>query len=484
MQEGLQTLTYAVRPKVLGRYLGQIGLMVDALLLAPLAASLVFAKYSMTWRFGLAFGLLLVICLPLARIAAPKTIQNNEALCIVALAFVLAPLAMAYPMAGAGLSFADALFESVSAVTTTGLTTVSRPEEMSPTFLFSRAWGQWYGGLGIVILSVALVMGHDLAARRIAEPIAPESLETTARIHARRMLTVYIALSAMGLLVVGAITRDSFNTVAHVLTAVSTGGFSTASGSLAQFDQWPARFALMGVALAGATPLPLYYRIYRRGWREVLHDMELRTLLLAIVGVTGLLWLFMSISDTVSVGDAFKHALLQGMSAQTGTGFSSMDVARLDSASKIVLTVSMSVGAGMGSTAGGIKILRLLIVIRLVQVILRRSAMPAHAVYEPRLGGRTLEADELLRALLLILLYIGVVLASWLIFIIHGYSPLDALFEVVSATGTVGLSSGITSSDLPIVLKSVLCIDMLLGRVEIVALLVVLYPPTWLSRRN
>jgi trk system potassium uptake protein TrkH len=144
----------------------------------------------------------------------------------------------------------------------------------------------------------------------------------------------------------------------------------------------------------------------------------------------------------------------------------------------------MFIGGGLGSTAGGIKLLRLLILLRLIQLMLQRTALPSHAVTEPRLYGKPLEEGDIQGALMLILLFIIVILASWLVFVAYGYAPLDALFEVVSASATVGLSSGITSGSLEPLLQVVLCLDMLLGRLEIIALLVVLYPPTWLAKRT
>ena len=109
--------------------------------------------------------------------------------------------------------------------------------------------------------------------------------------------------------------------------------------------------------------------------------------------------------------------------------------------------------------------------------------MPPHAVSEPSLGDRTLEQDDIERALLLILLFLIIIIISWLIFLACEQDPLQSLFEVASAVGTVGLSSGLTSHELTPLLKSVLCVDMLSGRVEIIALLVVLYPGTWLGKR-
>jgi trk system potassium uptake protein TrkH len=143
----------------------------------------------------------------------------------------------------------------------------------------------------------------------------------------------------------------------------------------------------------------------------------------------------------------------------------------------------MAVGGSVGSTAGGMKILRLLIVLRMAQLTVLRTCLPERAVVEPRIEGQRLESDEIERAFLVIALFAIVVAASWAPFVVMGHDPLDSLFEVVSATATVGLSTGITGPHLAPFLKGVLCADMLMGRLEIVALLVLLYPGTWVGRR-
>jgi trk system potassium uptake protein TrkH len=148
------------------------------------------------------------------------------------------------------------------------------------------------------------------------------------------------------------------------------------------------------------------------------------------------------------------------------------------------MILSMLVGGSVGSSAGGFKLLRLLIFLRMLQIFISRAAMPPHAVSSTLLAGQKLDDDDIQRALQLILLFIAVVFLSWLPFVALGYDPLDALFEVVSACGTVGLSTGITRPELEPALKAILCFDMLAGRLEIIALLVVLYPRNWIGRRE
>lgn len=480
--KAIKTLTYAVRPRVVGKYLGQLGLMLALLTLPPLSVSMLLGEYDAGARYGAVIALLGLAGWPLVRIPAPQRIQTNEALATVALAFTLWPLIMAYPFAAQNVPVADALFEAASAVTTTGLSTMASVENQPKGFLFTRAWIQWYGGLGIVVLSVALLMGHHAAARRLAEPVNAENLLSTARTHARRMIQVYVVLTLAALIAVWVLIADGFDALTHVMTAVSTAGFSTHDNNIAGIPQWSARYVLMLAAFIGAVPLPLLYYSWRQGWRRLLSDPEPRALLLAALMVTALLVLFMYLNEPQDM--SLADAGILGLSAQTSTGFSTTNVVELDPASKLVLIGAMFTGGGVGSTAGGIKILRLIIILRLIQMALARTAMPSHAVHEPRMGNKTLAPDDLHRALLVVLLFGLVICISWLIFVSYGYEPIDALFEVVSATGTVGLTTGITGPDLEPELKLILALDMLLGRLEIVAMLILIYPKTWFGKRD
>jgi trk system potassium uptake protein TrkH len=468
---------------VVARYLAQTAIMLALLAAAPLAVSLWFGEHEFSIRYSAVIVLLLLVAVPALRLPAPRQIQPNEALVVVALVFGLTPLVMTYPLAAGGLDTADALFEAVSAITTTGLSTVHGIGDRSYTFLFARAWMQWYGGLGIVVLSVALLMGHHMAARRLTEPASGETLVTTARAHARRMLGIYATMTVLGAGVAWFVIGDGFVALTHVLAAVSTGGFSMYDNSLAAFEHWPVRYTVVGIAMLGAIPLPLYYQVWHHGWREAFADVELRALAAAAIVVSVLLALLMSLHADMPWRETLAQAVFLGVSAQTTTGFSTMDVAGLDPASKLVVISAMVLGGGVGSTAGGIKLLRLLILLRVVQLLLIRTAMPVHGVATVRLGGRALDDEDIQRALMLIALLVAVVVVSWLAFLVAGYAPIDALFEVTSATGTVGLSTGIAGSGLAGWLKAVLCADMLLGRLEVIALLVVLYPRTWIGKR-
>ncbi|MDX1812510.1 MAG: potassium transporter TrkG, partial [Gammaproteobacteria bacterium] len=358
------TLSYAVRFPVIAKYTGQLFIIQAILTLAPFFVALTYGEFDVAIRYFVVILFILVLAIPTTRIQAREHIQANEALVIVALAFLLSPLFMLYPMSAAGLSIQDTLFEAISAVTTTGLTTIANIESMPHSFLFVRAWMQWYGGLGIVVLSVALLIRHQLAARRLAETITSENLLTTARIHARRMLVIYLTLTLTGFLLLFIISTDGFLALTHTLSAISTGGFSTYTNSLAAFNSPASKYIVIGIATLGATPLPLYYLVFHKNWRITLSDIELRTLLILGISSSILLGYFIYLKSGWHFSEVVGHALLVGFSAQTTAGFTSLNIAELSDAAKAVLMGSMFIGGGVGSTAGGIKLLRLLILLR------------------------------------------------------------------------------------------------------------------------
>lgn len=482
MSNGATTLTYAVRGRVVVYYLALLAFMLALLELPPLAVAWAVGEQTTAWRYLVMVVVLLAAAAAGRRLHTPGRIQSNEAAVVAALAFVLAPLVALYPLTASGLGPLDAWFEAVSGVTTTGLSVAGSVDQRSPAFHFGRAWLQWYGGLGIAVLSVALFMGRHAAARRLVAATENEDPATTARTQARQVLLAYAALTVGGVALLAAVTGAPFTAVVYMLSTVSTGGFAPADSSLAALSKAGA-WVVTGYCLLGAVPLLAYVHGLRRG-RQILRDPEVR----ALAVMTLLVWLALTWTMASGAGLGWTAALKQGLwlgtSAQTTTGFSALQVADLDPASKVVVMVAMLVGGSTGSTAGGIKLLRLLVVIELLRYFLRRSAMPPHAAIEPRLAGRALDTSDIALAALLIALFAAAVVLSWVVFVAWGYAPLDSLFEVASALGTVGLSTGITAPDLPAPLKVVLGLDMLLGRLEIVTLLILLYPRTWLGRRS
>jgi len=480
----LKTLEHAVRGPVLARYGGQLAITIAALNVVPLLAALLGGSHR-------AAGALAVIIAALAgggwlcrRVEAPADIQPNEALVVAAGAFILTPFALIWPLAAYGLAPIDAWFEAVSAVTTTGLTTIESPQQAPWPLLLTRSWMQWYGGLGFAVLCVALLAPRGLAARRLLEPTGAREFNIPSMTgHARQLFFAYSVLTLAAWLALWAAESDALRALLHTLSGISTGGFSSLDASLSGFDRPGSAWVLSLVTLLGAVSLPLYVSAARGHWRRMIGDSELRALAVLALIVSSALAAILASAGEMSPIEAIKHGLFVGISAQTGSGFTSLDPSTLPDAAKWTSILAMTVGGSVGSTTGGIKLLRLLVLLRVIQLLIRRMGLPPHAVAQARLNGRALEASEILQILAVPTLFLVVVTVSAVPFLVHGYPPLDALFEVVSATGTVGLSTGITSSDMPTMLKAVLAFDMLAGRMEFIAILVFVSPHTWIGRR-
>ncbi|MFO7982062.1 MAG: potassium transporter TrkG [Desulfuromonadales bacterium] len=479
-----QELSYAVRTKVVCRFFGQFCLVLAVLTLVPLLVALVSAEMKEALNFG---GVILLLALTgglLARLRTPADVQHNEAVVLAALVFLI-PVLMAFPFGAGGLSSIDAIFEAVSGVTTTGLTTLSTVEDKSASFLFLRAWMQWYGGLGIMVLSLAVLIHPGMTAKRLAVTGYEENdIVGGTHARARRTLSVYLMLTAGGVILWILLGGKPWEGLLHILASVSTGGFAPNDNSLADLGLTRLAWLVSLVCLLGAIPLASFYEARRLDWRRLFRDIQVRGLLGAAIVSTVVLAFCLIVAEGMGLAQVLVDAPMMAFSAQTTSGFTSIPPAEMNAVSKGVLIVVMAVGGGAGSTAGGFKILRLLIFFALLRRILRKKNMPQHAVTETRLGSRALEDREVQDALMVILAFVAIIILSWLPFLAYGHDPLDALFEVVSATGTVGQSVGLCGPDLQAPLKLILCADMLLGRLEIIVWLLVFYPRTWIGRRK
>lgn len=476
-------LFFAVRPRLIGHYFGQFCLIIASLNLVTLTVAL----FTAPWHISLSHLLITVVLVlswfVLRHVKVSAEIQMNEAMVLVALAFLSVALIMTIPLLVAGIPFIDALFETISAVTTTGLSTLPGLDAQPLIFSFSRAWMQWYGGLGIVVFSLALVIRPGRSALRLASRDEPEDLLGGTRMHARRALTVYCLLTLLGIILWLLFGGSLRNAVLYTLSAISTGGFAPTAGSFTDLPHMRLAWIATLTATAGMLPLMLYHQVWRNGLRSLLSNIEIRLLCVLLLTFTALMYLTLW-QQGYAWNAALQHAALMVFSAQSTSGFSSLDVSSLDNTAKLLLTLAMGIGGGVGSTAGGIKLLRLLVLITLIRHLLYSISVPSNTVIEQKIGKRIIQAGEARDALMIILLFVAVILLSWLVFIAYGYAPLDALFEVVSATATTGLSTGIATQELPTILKSVLCVDMLLGRLECVAWLVFFYHRTWLGRKR
>lgn len=459
-----------------------LGMPLGVLLAVPVLPAAWSGDSDLAIRLALICLLALVGSFAASRVSAPKDVRENEVLACAALIFLLLCLLMAVPLSTADLSPVDAVFESTSAMTTTGLSMVTQVEDVTTAFLFTRSWMQWLGGLVVLVLALAFVLEPGAAARKLGTLASDVgNIQESTFVRGRRILLAYALLTAFGFLCVWVLEGDAFSALIHTLSAISTGGFSTHPDSLAGLREPAARWAVTTLSFAGAVPMLLYFGVFMKGVASFGAASEAKALVVFSLLAALALSAALMASTPTTWSAALVDGVLLGVSAQTTTGYSNLEVASLSPLSKTVLVAAMLVGGSSGSTAGGLKVFRILIALLLVRLVLLKLSAAPHARPILRFAGSRVPLALAQRALAVILIYLLICYATWLAFLGAGYPPLDSLFDVVSALSTVGLSTGIADPDLPILLKLALCAVMLLGRLEILAFLVLFDPRNWVA---
>jgi len=442
-------------------YLGTILYIIGFAQIVPVITSIVLGE-------SLIFILLLVSTM-LTTIFIAYIIKRNsrysevnilEAFTIMVLAFLIPGFTCAIPILAYNVNFIDALFEGVSAITTTGLSALP-PHALTPGVHFLRAYYQWLGGFSIAMLVLLFLATPGSAAYSIYMAhlgrfkVTPLSVSTV-----KAFLKIYVILTLIFAFIYLASGLSFFDSIINALTTISTGGFSTIS----TFKQ-NAMYAGLILMFISAQPLAIYYFLYKGEFKRIVRDPQL------LLFTTVLLTTFLISLPTLHTG--LIEYLFQLTSALSTTGYSALNNSTLPDSNKYILSILMIIGAGFGSTGGGLKQLRLYIILKSIIHSIQRTTIPSKAVSYIRVGDKTLSESDILWAYTLFSLYIIVLSISVFIFLLHGYSFPDSLFETSSALATTGLSVGLSSHTLQFIPKVVLIIDMFLGRIEIIPLLIV-----------
>lgn len=457
-----------------------------AALLRPLGVVLVLpalvALFFGELIYAAIFAVLALTCFFLGRNADFKAIvlDFQEALVVTAAAYLLFAVIAALPFLPV-TSFLDGFFESMSGITTTGLSVVD-VERLPVSLLFFRAYLQWVGGAGIIIISLVMFLEPGKASFQLyASEFGRENLVGSIFATARLVVRIYLALTVIGFFVFLAVGMTPFDSLLHILSTVSTGGFSPYRDSMARFGEVGVGLAGPAVTMfmvLGAITFPLYYILFKGGWKQFSRDLQVRGLVLLIAS-TSFLFLFFSSSRP-----DFVSALFEAASTVTTTGFSVSDPAAWPETRKFFSAIMMMIGGSNGSSAGGIKIVRLLLLLKMVHWSIQRSILPPEAKVVCKYGGQPVAQTVIIQTATLFFVYLLMLVFSMFILSLYGFPVVDALFESASALGTVGLSAGITSAGLSSGCKVLLIFDMWAGRLEILPVLILFYPGTWLWKKK
>jgi trk system potassium uptake protein len=486
-----------MRGLVEARVVSGMVLALGLALLVPLAISLLYRDGS--WASFLLPGAAMVLIggvglrVTSSLFRTPRYVSNRDVYLSVTLAWVVAALLGGVPFLIEGTfdSLLDSTFEAMSGFTTTGSTLLSDIEAQTPSILFWRSMTQWLGGIGIVVLFVAVAPAIGAGAARLlgAEVSGLTQTRLTPRIAdtAKALLIIYLVISfaeTVALLIVG---MPLYDAVVHTFTTVATGGFSPKTASIGFYDSLAVEAVIGFFMVASGVSFSLYYLLYTRRRFDVVLDRELQAYLAILFGAVLLVWgvlIFEGVYEASSWDTALRDSAFSVVSVATTTGFVTADFDKWDTAAKITLVLLMFVGGCAGSTAGGIKVIRVIVVFRTILQDIFRMVHP-RAVTPLVVGGRMVPEGIRLAVLGLFAAWIAIFGAASLLVALQDNLTLTTSATAVAATlnvigpglGQVGATESFEIVD-PFG-RVVLTVCMLLGRLELFTALALLSPAFW-----
>lgn len=430
-------------------------------------------------------------------------LSRADSYLVVALSWVVFSLVGMVPFLFiADMDLPSAFFETMSGFTTTGATCISDIDSLPRSLLFWRAITQWIGGLGIVVFSFALIPVYELRNSNVYSAevtgLGLDKLRPKIGSTARRMLLIYLFLTSVCTIFYWSGPMNLYDAVCHSFTTIATGGFSTHTASMAYFHSSYIEYVASFFMLVSSVNFSLYYYLSIRRSRALLRNEELHAFLAIVaVAVVGFMLLFYfapvpaEAEGTLPVGleETFRSSLFHVSSVMTSTGFAAQkfDYVAWGASFWMPTVVIMAMGACAGSTAGGIKIIRVLIC---AKSVVNEFVMQLHprAVTGVRISGNIVPNDRVRRALAFIFLYIILVVLAMLCYSLLGADVDTALGSSISMLSNVGPATGSTGpasnfAHVPAAGKWLMSAYMLIGRLEIFTILFLFMPSFWKERK-
>jgi trk system potassium uptake protein TrkH len=429
----------------------------------------------------------------------------REGFLVVALTWLLVPVFGAIPfvLAGEGVLAqpVNAYFESVSGFTATGATVLTDFSELSRSLGMWRQFTQWLGGMGIVVLAVAIlpqlrVGGRQLLQSELPGPTDLERLTVSIREVARRLWILYVALTGLLIALLTAYgwlglddRMDLFDATAHAFTTVSLGGFSTEGNSVAAFGALVQWTIALFIVIAGVNFLRLYRVFVQRQPRAVTRDDEFRVYLGVLAAGSLVLLVELLVEGIYGFEAALRNAVFQAVSIMSTAGFATADYTAWGPLAIITLLGLMFVGASAGSTGGSIKVVRHVLIARLLRRELEQTVHP-EVVAPIRMNRATVDERTLEAVLAFVLIYVGLFAVGSLAIVADsfrtdtGITPFEAMGAAAATIGNVGPGFGFAGpfgsyESFSGFSKSVLVALMWMGRVEIIPIIVLFTRQYW-----
>ena len=479
-------MNYRIVTKVLGHII-----FIEAFgMVLPLIVA-IYYKEAAGFSFLISIAIMLSTGLFLKKIPVKnEVIRVKEGFSIVAFGWLVASIFGALPfiISGSIPNFIDALFETISGFTTTGATIITNIEPLPKSILFWRSFTHWIGGMGIIVFTIAILPAigaggfHIFKAESpgpISDRIAPKINDTAKILY---FTYIIITFAEIFLLKLGGLSF--FDSFIHTFGTVGTGGFSNYNSSIAEFDSTYIHIVISVFMLMSGANFSLYYELLRGKWKNVIKDNELRFYLLTIVIAVTLIAINLRTSVVYNnTSDSLKYSLFQVSSIITTTGYATTDFDLWPTFSKAILFMLMFMGGCAGSTGGGMKQIRILLVFKLVKREFKKILHP-RAMIPLKINGKAVPSDVVANVSSFFILYIFVFVIGTIVVSLEGIGLVSAASSVAATLGNigpgfelVGASQNYDHFSYPT--KGLLSFFMLLGRLELFTILSLISPSFW-----
>lgn len=478
--------------KIIGFYTGRLVLGIGYAMLIPLVISLFSREWAPAIDFVIGAAISLIIGYMLLIICrTEREIGWVHGVLVVPIAWIAAMVLGAIPLylSGHFLSVIDAAFDTMSGLTTTGLSILQDLDHLSYGHNFWRHFSIFIGGQGIVIATITLMaggasggIGGMYAGEAREDKLMPNLIQT-----ARFMWMISLIYLGVGTIILSLVSwwigispvKALFHGATILMAGFHTGGFSPQSQSILYYHSGVFELATLPFMVAGGINFALHYAVFTGNRREILRNVE--TVILVISSILVFSFLVIALSQAgayESIPTIFRKVFYHAISAVTTTGFMTVYGPQFPllwgPLAMVVVMLAMSVGSSSGSTSGGIKSLRIVIIWKAFMLEIRRMVLPPSAVVVEKyhhLKNNVIGEKQLLTAFLIGFAYIITYAVGGIIGVYFNYPFAQAFFESISAAGNVGLTSGVTSASMPDTLKVVYIVQMWLGRLEFMSIL-------------
>ena len=421
------------------------------------------------------------------------TLGVREGIAVTGLGWLMMSLLGMLPYLFSGyMTPLDCFVESVSGFSGTGATVIEDVEILPKSILLWRSLTNWIGGLGIIVIFMAILpqMGRGAMYMFRAESSGPTKDRQLPRIrdNAKALFLIYVVFSIICALVYMLCGLSWFSALNHALTTIATGGFSIYNDGITAYESPALEFCMAFFMILSSASFAMYVTAWRQGCRVIWQNTEFRVYLAVVAGAAFLIALDLCVETDMDVWDVARYSVFHVASISSTTAFVTYDFDAWPAFSKCIMLILMFMGGCAGSTSGGLKISRMVLLVKMVQSVVRQKLHP-QMVYQVRMNGRVVPEEVLFSVARFFFAYMMVDVAFAAVLIFDGVSMTEAVSVAVSTLGSVGPGFGLEGAMssyalLSPISKAAACVVMFLGRLEIFTVIALFTPEFWSRKKG